>query len=160
MAFAYGTQAQFTLTLASLASDTNMLVGRQTTPVSNLTTQAVDYQIGGVVMTGTAPTVNKSIELWVYGQLNDTPLYPDTISTADASRTLTSEFVKQAGLRRAATVYVDATSNRAYPFAPFTLASLFGIVPARFGLWLVHNTGVALHATEGNHGFWYRPITI
>lgn len=147
-----------TCTLASLASDTNLLAGRTGAAVDNSTNAYMDYLLAGKVTTGTSPTTGKQIEVWVAGLLDDTT-WPDTIGATDAACTLTSAAIKASGLRLAALLATDATSNRAYPFAPVSVASLFGgILPKKFTIYVVHNTGVALNATGSNHAVLITPV--
>lgn len=148
-----------TITLASLASDTNLLAGRAGTAVDNRTNLDLDHLLSGQITTGTSPTVDKTIEIWVAAPISiasGTPTYPDSITGTDAAKTMTSNYVKQIALRRAAAISVDATSNRAYPIAPVSIAALFDDNMPPFWLaFVVHNTGVALHATSGNHFLHY-----
>lgn len=153
---AYASSAAFTITIASLATDTNLLAGRQATVIDNTSNLYKDYYIGGFISTGTSPTSAKSIEVWCFGITEDSgPTYPDTLGATDANVTLTSTDIKNAGLRPIVSIPTDNTSNRKYPVADISVASLFGgIVPKKFGVYVVHNTGVNLHATAGNHGMY------
>jgi hypothetical protein len=48
------------------------------------------------------------------------------------------------------------TSDRTYHFTGISLAQAFGgTLPSKVVLFIVHNTGVALNATAGNHEFSY-----
>lgn len=149
-----------TLGVASLASDTNLLAGRAATAVDNTTNVDSDHLVSGIVTTGTSPT-GGGIEVWAYASYKTatgTPTYPDSITGTDAAKTVTSTNVKTSALKLVAYIAVDTTSNRAYPFAPVSIASLFGSMPKFWGLFVVHNTGVALNATAGNHDFQYERI--
>jgi hypothetical protein len=150
-----------TLGVASLASDTNLLAGRASTAVDNTSNLDLDHLVSGVVTTGTTPTVNTTIEVWAYASYktaSGTPTYPDTITGTDANKTLTNSGTKAAALRLVASIVVSATSNVAYPFAPVSIASLFGAMPKFWGLFVVHNTGAALNSSAGNHDFQYERI--
>jgi hypothetical protein len=149
------------LTLAGLASDSTLLVGRASTAIDNTTTLDLDHLVSGVITSGTSPTTSTSIEIWAwasYKTVAGVPTYPDGITGVDAAKTLTASGVKFGALRLVATITVDNTSNRAYPFAPVSIASLFGSMPKFWGLFVVHNTGVALNATAGNHDIEYERI--
>jgi hypothetical protein len=149
------------LTLAGLASDTTLLAGRASAAVDNTANADLDHLVSGVIATGTSPTANTSIEIWAYASYKTAagaPTYPDGFTGADAAKTMTAAGVKIGALRLVATITVDATSNRAYPFAPVSIASLFGAMPKFWGLFVVHNTGVALNATAGNHDLQYERI--
>lgn len=150
-----------TITAASLAPDSALLAGRASTAVDNTTNNDIDHLVSGLVTTGTSPTVGTIIEVWAYADYKTatgTPSYPNAITGTDAAKSITSVNVKLAGLRQVATITVDATSNQGYVFAPVSIASLFGAMPKFWGLFLVHNTGVALNATTGNHDFQYERI--
>lgn len=150
-----------TLSPASLASDTTLLAGRASTAVDNTVNLDLDHIISGFITTGTTPTVSTTIELWAYAPISiaaGTATYPDSITGSDAAKTMTSANVKYAALRLISSITIDSTSNRAYPFAPVSIASIFGSMPSFYGLFTVHNTGVALNATAGNHVIHYQRI--
>lgn len=147
----YGASVSFAVTsLTSLATDTNLLAGWQSAAVDNTTNLSDDELLTGVLKAGSsAPTVNTSIEVWVYGTLDDTPTYPDTITGSVGTATLTSTNTKNSGLALALVITVDATANRLYSIRPVSVASLFGgNMPKRWGIYIVHNTGVALGTTQ------------
>lgn len=150
---AYAASAAYTCTLASLATSSTLLTGRGSLAVSNTTNLYLDYAIAGRVTVGTTPTINTQIEVWAYGSRDDVPTYPDTIDGTDAGFTITSASIKRVALALVAVLGVDATtSNRAYPFHPASLEWAFaGVIPKNHGLFVVHNTGVNLNSTGGNH---------
>lgn len=155
----YATEATITISLASLASSTTRVAGQESTVVDNSTLLYVDALVSGKVRTGTTPTVNKQIDVWVYAQMNDTPTYPDVFDGTDSAETVTSENVRNAALRLAASIRVDATSDRDYAVAPFSVAALYGgVMPKRWGLFVTHDTVAALNATGGNHEFKFLGI--
>jgi len=143
----YGASAALTLTLNSLASDGSLLAGRSSTVVDNTSGLSVDELITGKLVTGTTPTVSTNIFVYAWGILDDTPTYPDTVTGSDANTTITSTNVLNSGaFKLGTTITVDATTGRAYPFS-FSLASLFGgHMPKKWGIYVVHNTAVALNA--------------
>jgi hypothetical protein len=63
---------------------------------------------------------------------------------------MTSLNVKYAALRPVAAMGTDATTGLVLPFAPVSIASLFGGMPAFWGLFIVNRSGVALDATGGS----------
>ena len=150
---AYGPSAALTLSLGGLATSSTLVAGRASTAVVNTSDLYIDYLLAGYITTGTTPTVNTLIEVWVYGSFDDTPTYPDAITGTDAAKTMTSADIKASGLKLAAQMLVSASSNIAYPFGPVSVASLFRgfTVPKRWGCFVTHNTAVNLHATGGNH---------
>lgn len=147
------------LTLTGLASDSNLLVGRASTAIDNTANQDLDHLVSGVIAAGTSPTANTSIEIWAYASYKTAagaPTYPDGITGADVGKTMTAAGVKFGALRLVATITVDNSTGRIYPFAPVSIASLFGAMPKFWGLFVVHNTGVALSAA--GHDLQYERI--
>jgi hypothetical protein len=148
---AYAASVDLTLTLASLGSSSTLVAGRESTAVDNSTNKYLDYLLAGLITTGTSPTDKKSIEVWVVPMLNDTD-YPDVFDGTDSAETVTSRDILFAHGRLAACIVTDANSNRGYYFGPVSVAALFGgRCPRKFVVFVVHDTGVALHATGGNH---------
>lgn len=152
----YGTPTALTMTLASLASDTNLIAGRQSAVVDNTATLARDYMVGGKVTTGTSPTASRQIEVWAFGSYDGTTFSAGT-GAGDANFSPTGE----KGLMRLLQIIpTDNTSDHAYEFGPFGIARAFdGIVPHKWGIFIVHNTGQNLNATGGNHEVKYTAIT-
>ncbi len=157
---AYGASAALTITLASLASDTTRLTGRESTAVSNLVNKYTDVLIGGfVTAAATTTTADKRIEVWAYGAINQSPSYPAGFTGVDSGRTIPSANVKRSAVRLLATMTTDTTANRTYFFGPVGLAELFGgVMPTHWGVFVTHDMGVALNATGGTHSITYTPI--
>lgn len=150
--YSYAADAQLTITLASLASDTNLLAGRESTAVDNTSNLYLDYLLSGKITTGTTPTDNRQIEVWVSAPINDTPTWPDVLDGTDSNETITSSGIKNAILRPVVSIVTNNTSDRTYPFTQISVASLFGgVCPAKFVVFVVHNTGVNLNSTGSNH---------
>lgn len=149
------------VTLASLASDATLLVGRASTAVDNTVNLDLDHLVSGVITAGTTPTVSKSIEIWAWASFKTAagvPSYPDAITGTDAAKTITSANIKNLALRQVATITTDATSDRAYHFAPVSIASLFGAMPKFWGIFVTQSSVAALNATAGNHVIEYERI--
>lgn len=140
------------LGVGPLASDTNLLAGRASTAVDNTTNQDLDHLVSGVIREGTTPTVDRTIEIWVYSYqsiASGTPTYPDSITGTDANKTMTSRNVMYSTLVLLHAITIDATTGRDYPIAPKSIAALFGgVLPPFWGLFIVHNSAVALNATQ------------
>ncbi len=153
-----GTWNDLTFTLASLASDANLLAGRESTAVSNVTDLFDDVMVAGKVTAGTSPTAAKQIEVWAYGEGLDASTYPDVLDGTDSNETIISTDIKNAMLALAAVLPTDNTSNRTYYTPLMSLADLFGFVPVRWGFFVAHNTGVNLNATGSNHQFSYQGL--
>ena len=143
---AYSSSASLGVTLSSLASDTNLLAGRESDVVSNATDLYLDYLLSGVITTASSGlTDGKTINVYVYAQQTDSPSYPAGITGSDANLTMDSSNVRDAGLLLAASAYTNDTGSPAYSFNAVSIASCFGgSVPQRWGLFVVHDTGAAL----------------
>lgn len=149
-----------TITLASLASSGTMVAGRQSTVVTNVTNKFLDAAVTGRITTGTTPTTAKTLAVYVYVPTSFTAstfTYPIAGATAlgetDAAATFDAE-QRDGALILADSVSINATSDRAYTFS-FSVVEVVGYMPLKWGLWVTHDTGVALNATAGNHFFHY-----
>ena len=153
----YATAVDATITLASLASDTNLLAGQESTAIDNSSNLYLDYLVSGKITTGTTPTTARSIQVWAVGSWDGTT-YPDVFDGTDSAETITSANHKNSICRFVAEMATDATSDRTYHFGPVSIASVFGgVVPVKFVLFVTHNTAVALNATAGNHQIRIQP---
>lgn len=154
----YGTAADASITLASLATDSTKLTGRESTAIDNTSTLAIDYLLSGKITTGTSPTASKTIDVWVIGSWDGTN-WPDVFDGTDSAETITSADIRTAIGRLAASLATSSTSNIAYYFGPVSVASLFGgVVPPKFVVFVTHDTGVNLNATGGNHQVRLLPV--
>lgn len=155
----YPSWTTITISPASLATDTNLLAGRASTAVSNTTALYLDVLVAGKIRVGTSPT-GGGIEVWAYASFDGTPTYPDSITGTDAAKTMTSANVKASALAFLWGTSCDTTSDRDYFMRPTSLQQVYGQMPSNWGIFVVHNTGVALNATAGNHAFQFRGYTI
>lgn len=146
----YGSSAALAVTtLASLASDSLLLAGWSSAVIANGTNLSVTEKISGLLKTGTSPTVSTNINVYLWAALDDTPTYPDTITGLEAAKTITSANVLNSGaFKLAYSITVDATSNRIYPFEVDVSSIFGGHMPKNYGVFIVHNTGAALNATQ------------
>jgi hypothetical protein len=162
----YATKTAIAIAIASLASSSTFLAGRESDQVDNTSNRYADVFVQGKVRVGTSPTANTQILIYVWG--SDTSLVTtalDVLDGADSAETITSAGVRNGLLRLIATLDVDAvTSDRDYYMAATALAQFFGgVMPKFWGLFVTHNTGVALNATGGNHVFEFvgvKPETV
>jgi len=151
----YGTAATVTITLASLASDTNLIAGRVSTEVDNTTDLAIDCLVGGKITTGTSPTASRQIEVWVAGSYDGTTRSAGA-GASDANFSPTGE---KNLLKLLTIIPTDATSNHTYEWGPCSVAQAFGgTMPRSWSVYVVHNTGVNLNSTAGNHEVRYTPV--
>jgi hypothetical protein len=154
---AYAASSALTITLASLATSSTLLVGQESDVVDNSTNLYLDYLIAGVITAGTSPVAG-SIEVHVVAMRDDTN-WPDVFDGANSAETITSADIKNAICRSVTSLTTGTTSNQAYPFGPVSVASLFGgTCPRKFVVFVTQNTGVALNATAGNHAINITPV--
>ena len=140
----YGTSTAMTITLASLATSTAG-VGRQSTMVSNESTRYDKVHIYAKVTTGTSPTASKTITMYLLqgDDASSSNWRTDGAGASDAGLTVVNAKILDV-------VQTSSTSNTTY--------YLEGIIynPGKeFGVAIVHNTGVNLNATGGNHEIRY-----
>src|SRR5262245_43004280 len=100
-----GTTAQLTITLASLATAT----ARQSTFVDNSTTRWQKIHLYCKVTTGTSPTANKGI--YVYLLKADKTASPNVVTDGGG---LTDAAITVVNALQIAGMNTDATSNKAY----------------------------------------------
>lgn len=146
----YGSSAPLTVTnLASLASDPTLLAGWSSAAIANGTNLSVTEKITGLIKTGTSPTVGTNIFIYLVPALDDTPTWPDTVTGSQVTVTLSSANVRDAGaFKLVDTITVTATSNIVYPFSIDVAQWFGGHMPKNYVVFIVHNTGVALNATQ------------
>lgn len=154
----YPAASDLTVTLASLASDTNLLTGRESATIDNTANLYLDILISGKVTAGTSPTAARSIEVWVVGSWDGTN-WPDVFDGTESAETITSADIKASVCRFLAAMATSNVTDRAYHFGPVSLASAFGgTLPPKVVLFITHSTGVALNSTAGNHQIRIQPV--
>jgi len=149
----YSSQETITAAVASLASDTNLLAGLESSIINNTSTGYDDRLLSGKITTGTSPTASKQIEVWAIGW--DGSGWPDVFDGTTSNETITSSDIKNAICKPIAIMSTNSTSDRTYWFTGVSLRQAFGgTMPEKCVLFIVHNTGAALNATAGNHAFY------
>jgi hypothetical protein len=149
----YSAQETITAAVASLASDTNLLAGLESSIIDNSSTGYDDRLLSGKITTGTSPTASRQIEVWAIGW--DGSGWPDVFDGVTSSETITSSDIKNAICKPIAIMSTNSTSDRTYWFTGVSLRQAFGgTMPEKCVLFIVHNTGAALNATAGNHAFY------
>ena len=149
-----------TITLAGLVTSGSMVAGRQSTIVTNVTNKFLDAFVTGRITTGTTPTVDKTLAVYVFVPTSVAAsafTYPVATITALGETDAAATF--EAGQRTGSVIFaqaatVNATSDRVYTFS-FSVAEVVGYMPLKWGLFVTHDTVAALHATAGNHFFHY-----
>jgi hypothetical protein len=150
----YGSKTTITAAVASLASDTNLLAGIESSIIDNTTDGFEDIILSGKSTTGTSPTASRQIEVWAVAW--DGGSWPDVFDGSTSSETITSADIKSIICRSVATMPTNNTSDRTYHYTGVSAKQVFGgVLPSKFVLFVVHNTGVALNSTAGNHEFSY-----
>lgn len=154
----YSSNTTIDMDLSSLATSSTFLAGRESDEIDNTTNEYVDAIVHGKVTVGTSPTADTRIAVYVWGakeSLATTAL--DVLDGTDSAETLTNEGVLRSALKLAAIIYVPVTtSNVTYDMAPFSIAELFGNnMPKFWGLFVSHNTGVNLNATNNDLFAYY-----
>jgi hypothetical protein len=153
----YGTTATITNAVASLASDTNLLAGYESAIIDNTSDGFEDIILSGKVTAGTSPTASRQIEVWAVAW--DSNGWPDVFDGTTSAETVTSADIKNALCKCVAIMSTSNTSDRAYFFTGVSAKQVFGgVLPSKFVLFTVHNTGVNLNSTAGNHEFRYQGI--
>jgi hypothetical protein len=154
----YPAASDLTITLASLASDTSLLTGRESATIDNSSNLYLDYLISGKITAGTSPTAARSIEVWAVGSWDGTN-WPDVFDGTESAETITSADIKASICRFVAAMATANTSDRTYHFGPVSIAAAFGgTLPPKFVLFVTHSTGVALNSTAGNHQIRIQPV--
>jgi len=155
---AYAASSAVTITLASLATDANLLTGRESAEVVNTTNLYADYLLAGQITVGTSPTTAKEIRVYVVGLMEDAT-YPDVFDGTDSAETVSGVGTRDSVCKLAAVIPTIATSSLVYYFGSVSVASLFGgVMPKKFVVFVTHNTAVNLHATAGNHAIYITPV--
>lgn len=134
---AYGTRTALTITLGSLANNTN----RESNAVDNTASQAVDALISVTIKTGTSPTAGALVYVWVAA--SDGTDWTGGASGSDSSYSAAGE----AQLQPLMVFTVNGTSNQIYKQVS-PLAYLFGgTLPAKFTLIIENFSGASLNAS-------------
>jgi hypothetical protein len=159
---AYPNSTAITITLASLATTSaDPPVGRESAEVLQSTDLAEDVLLDGKITTGTSPTASRRIRIWAYAAASDgsTVRRAGGATGSDAGLTPVNNYRTAFALVH----WIDttATSNQEYRFAGISLRQAFGglFLPARWGLFVDHNTAVNLNSTASNHEIRYTLLT-
>lgn len=133
-----------TITLASLASSTAG-VGRQSTVVDNTSNKYLDVIVYVKIKQGTSPTGNRAVYVYLIRDDNNATNHrSDGAGASDAALTVQTA------------ACIGSMMNKATPATGDLLHGEFLITHPgpKWGIAIVHDTGVALDATEANH--WVR----
>lgn len=133
----------------ALPTSSTRTAGAQTDQYDNTTNLDDDVLLSGSVKMGTSPTAGTQVDIWVFACKDESSAYPDVITAAgNATKTLTSENVRNAAGKLLKSIQVDATTGRVYDFSNESVAALFGgVMPAKFVVFVAHNTAANLDAS-------------
>lgn len=151
---AYVASAAVTISLGSLASSSTLVAGRSSLLIDNTSDLYLDRQYSTKIRTSsTSTTANTSIEIWAIPVLNDTgPVYFDTFDGTDKNVTVSSRAKLASYGILLSTIHVDTTAASQDYAGYASLASRVGsLLPRKYQLFVVHNTGNSFDATGGNH---------
>ena len=139
----FSSVSNFTITLASLASSTAG-VGRQSTMIDNTTTRAGRVFVFVKIKQGTSPTSARGV--YIYGIRGDATNRDDAAGASDAALTVLN------------CPLIGVLANKASGAATGDVVQgwfVFDNPGREFGIAIVHDTGVNLDSTEGNHAYKY-----
>jgi hypothetical protein len=148
----WGSAGNFTITMASLA---NAAV-RQSTSLDLTNTgtfpNILDLEIQVLAEVGSSPGGSLALYIWVYGS-SDGSTYPDTITGIDGA--YTGNLTNLTSLRQ----LNISSSGVQFGSNPISLAAAFGgTLPAKVGMVVQNNTGVALDSNSAHNQIIYRPL--
>jgi hypothetical protein len=154
----YASSAVITCNCTTLGSG-SFTAGYESSWVDNTTNKYVDALLSGKVTVGTTPTANTQILVYTVAMQSDSS-YPDVFDGTEGAETLTNLGACGGSLKLAAIMNVPVTtSDIAYNFGPTSVAQLYGgVMPAKWALFITHNTGAALNGTGANQAFYYRGV--
>ena len=156
--------ATITISPENVATSATFVAGVESNAISNVSNLDLDHLISGTWTSGTTPTANTQVQIWVVpaqtDNLSGTVTWPDVFDGTASAETVTSAGILQGCARLGAVLNVDSnTSNRLYTCAFFSVAALFGgQVPTNYVLFITHNTAVNSNSTSGNHQWQYQRV--
>ena len=141
----YGGTQTMTLTSSGLASAAGLLIGRQSTVADNTSALNIDHLVGGTLITTATTTTNTMIQIWAFATFDGGTTFTAGAGASDAG------FTPDTGaknLMRLLTIIPNITTTAVtYAWGPFSVAQAYGgILPQKWGIYIVHNTGTALAA--------------
>lgn len=155
----YASATAFTQTnLDGLASSATWVAGWESNEVDNTTNKYSDYLISGTLTVESAGLSAGEIRVYIVG-LSGSGSYPDVFDGTESAETVTDTEVRDSICRLGAVITTDTTASRAYPFAPFSVAALFGgVCPSKFVVFISQSTGTTLETTGDPNQVYYQGI--
>lgn len=146
--------------LGGMTADANLLIGRQSAELNNMTLRALDYLISGKILTGTV--TSGSIEVWALAAFDTTgTIYPDVITNAgETAKTWSAANVKASAAQLVRSFAAPSVSGAyTFSFSGVSLAGVFGgTLPPRVVFFVTHSCNAALNATSANHFLRAQPV--
>lgn len=159
---AYAASAALTITLASLAASSTLLVGRQSTAVSNASNKYLDYLLAGNFKSASSANQAGSIYTCVVGCRDDTPTWPDAFGAADAGRTVSKQGIFDQVCRIVSSIAADNTASQSWYFGPTAIAGMWsGVLAVQHVVFVAHNiqtTTSIWSATAGDFNITETPV--
>jgi hypothetical protein len=156
--------ATITISPHNVATSGTFVGGVESDAISNISNLDLDHLVSGTWTTGTTPTINTQVQVWVIPVLADdlagTHTWPSVFDgTASAESVPTAGMLQSVG-RLIGTIVVDATtSDLTYAMNKVSVAALFGgSLPSQYVLFITHNTGVNSNSTAGNFVWTYQRV--
>lgn len=157
---AYAATGTYAITVTSLASDTNLLAGRQGDSLTNTSNKYLDEIFTAQVRSGASMTANRAIEFHIVGAFNDSTSYPTPFATTDAA--ITIGFADQKYSMVAPIAIIGTTQTAAsvqYWVRPTGIRQLFADgLPVAHAPFITQSTGQNLNATATTHIFAHTPV--
>lgn len=153
----FGTATPFTKTNAGLSA--SVTAGWKSNAIDNITTRALDALVGiELAAVNTAPAGTKSLYVYAYGLIEGTAYTSTgdgTIDGTEGTVTFPSVTTLPVGCKLIGTIPYPV-QNKAINGGPFSVAAAFGgILPDKWGIALINDTGMTLSVTN----IFYQEIT-
>lgn len=148
----YGSSNQtITITVASLTNTS----AQQSTAIDNTSNLWLDALVQLKIKSGASSTsASGFLTIYAYGTADGGTTYSDGATGTNGSITLTAP----TNMRILGTMYIVSNATTYYS-TPFSVASSFGgILPQKWGIVIVNNTGGTLDATGGSHAVFYQGV--
>lgn len=145
----YSSANTITMNLASLATSSTWVAGRESSQIDNTTNKYIDAIVRGSVKVGSASVAAGYINIYVYaGTTSVVTNNINVLDGADSAETFGNVGLRDGSTRLAYSLYVPVTTvDLVYPIPPFSVASLYGgILPPYWGLFVAHSTSANLGA--------------
>lgn len=144
---AYAAKATITWTGTSLANGS----GRESTVVDNTSNKYLDARIR--IQTKGQASGTALIDVYVYTALGDTT-YTDAATGSDAAFTAAG----RRNSRYLGSIQMNAATSAVQGELPSIASAFGGVMPDKWGLIIINNSGAALSATAGDHVIEYEGV--